>query len=73
MFIIVSPRPGLLGQRERPRVQRVGELLVVLGDDAGAAARRAVELDELEVQQRRDCSIEPCSSGVKPRLTQPGQ
>ena len=44
----------LLGERERARVQRVGELLVVLGDDAGAAARRAVELDELEVQHRRD-------------------
>ena len=46
--------PGLLRERERPCVQRVGELLVVLGDDAGAAAGRAVELDELEVQQRCD-------------------
>jgi hypothetical protein len=44
----------LLGQRERARVQRVGELLVVLGDDARAAARGAVELDELEVEQRGD-------------------
>ena len=44
----------LLGERERARVERVGELLVVLGDDAGAAAARAVELDELDVEQRRD-------------------
>ena len=44
----------LLGERERARVERVGELLVVLGDHAGAAAGRAVELDELDVQQRRD-------------------
>ena len=44
----------LLGQRERARVQRVGELLAVLGDDAGAAALRAVELDELDVEQRGD-------------------
>ena len=40
------------------RVQRVGELLVVLGDHPGAAAVGAVE---------------PCSSVVKPRETQPGQ
>src|SRR5215207_7523644 len=45
---------GLLGQREGAGVERVGELLVVLGDHARAAARRAVEPDELEVQQRGD-------------------
>ena len=42
----------LLGERERARVERVGELLVVLGDDARAGAARAVELDELDVEQR---------------------
>ena len=45
---------GLLGQREGARVERVGQLLVVLGDHAGAAAGGAVELDQLEVEQRRD-------------------
>ena len=44
----------LLGERERAGVERVRELLVVLGDHAGAAAGGAVELDELDVQQRRD-------------------
>ena len=44
----------LLGERERARVERVGELLVVLGDHAGAAAGGAVELDELDVEQRGD-------------------
>ena len=44
----------LLRERERARVQRVGELLVVLGDDAGARAAGAVELDELDVEQRGD-------------------
>jgi hypothetical protein len=43
-----------LGQREGPGVERVGQLLVVLGDDAGAAARGPVELDELDVEQRSD-------------------
>src|SRR5919198_3490694 len=43
---------GLLRERERARVERVGELLVVLGDDAGAAAARAVELDQLDIEQR---------------------
>jgi hypothetical protein len=42
----------------------------VLGHDAGAAARGAVELDQLDVET---FAIEPCSSGVNPRLTQPGQ
>ena len=54
MFIIRSAPVDLLGEREGARVERVGELLVVLGDDAGAAAARAVELDELDVEQRRD-------------------
>ncbi len=44
----------LLRQREGARVEGVGELLVVLGDDAGAAAVGAVELHQLDVQQRRD-------------------
>ena len=41
-------QPGLLGEREGARVERVGELLVVLGDDAGAAAVGAVEFDQLD-------------------------
>ena len=44
----------LLGQGEGARVERVGQLLVVLGDHAGARAAGAVELDQLDVQQRRD-------------------
>ena len=44
----------LLGEREGARVERVGELLVVLGDHAGAGAAGAVELDQLDVEQRRD-------------------
>src|SRR5262249_16222342 len=44
----------LLGEGERARVQRVGKLLVVLGDHAGSAAAGAVELDELDVEHRRD-------------------
>src|SRR5207248_8434820 len=38
---------------ERAGVQRVHELLVVLGDHAGAAAVRAVELDQLDVEPGR--------------------
>ena len=45
---------GLLGEGEGARVEGVGELLVVLGDDAGSGAARAIEFDELEVEQRRD-------------------
>ena len=45
---------GPLGQRERAGVQRVGELLIVLGDHAGPAARGPVELDQLDIEQRRD-------------------
>ncbi len=41
---------GLLGEREGAGVERVGELLVVLGDDAGAAAVRAVEGDQLDAE-----------------------
>src|SRR5581483_2375361 len=44
----------LLGERERAGVQGVGELLVVLGDHTGATAARAVELHQLDVEQRRD-------------------
>jgi multidrug efflux pump subunit AcrA (membrane-fusion protein) len=53
---LVSPTLENEYQREREGagVERVRELLVVLGDDAGAAAGRAIELDELDVQQRRD-------------------
>ena len=54
MFIIIDAPSHLLGERERAGVQRVGELLVVLGDHAGAGAARAVQRDELEVEQRRD-------------------
>jgi hypothetical protein len=41
-------QPGLLGEGEGPRVERVGELLVVLGDDPGAAAVGAVEFNQLD-------------------------
>ena len=44
----------LLGERERAGVQRVGQLLVVLGDHARPRAAGAVELDQLDVQQRCD-------------------
>src|SRR5262249_12674177 len=44
----------LLRECERARVERVGELLVVLGDHAGAAAARAIQLDQLDVEQRCD-------------------
>src|SRR2546427_5052843 len=44
----------LLREGESARVERVGELLVVLGDHAGARAAGAVELYQLDVEQRRD-------------------
>src|SRR3954452_21006673 len=44
----------LLGEREGAGVEAVGELLVVLRDHPRAAAGGAVELDQLDVQQRRD-------------------
>ncbi len=44
----------LLGEREGARVEGVGQLLVVLGDHAGATAGGAVEGDELDVEHRRD-------------------
>ena len=50
---VVAVRDSL-PERERARVQRVGELLVVLRDDAGAGAAGPVELDELDVEQRGD-------------------
>ena len=43
----------LLGERERARVERVRQLLVVLGDHARSATVGAVELDQLDVQQWR--------------------
>ena len=52
MFII--GRPGLLGEGEGAGVERVGELLVVLGDHAGAAAVGAIELDELDAEPLGD-------------------
>jgi glycosyltransferase involved in cell wall biosynthesis len=44
----------IMGADDRMLPSYVRELLVVLGDDAGAAAGRAIELDELDVQQRGD-------------------
>ena len=41
---------GLLRHGERARVERVRELLVVLGNHAGAAAVRAVELHQLDAE-----------------------
>ena len=55
-----------LGQRERPGVQRVRELLVVLGDHAGPAAGGAVELDQLDVEQRRDLRHRSVKLGGEP-------
>jgi hypothetical protein len=52
-----------LCHRERPRVQRVGKLLVVLGDHTRAAAVRAVELDELEVELGGDLRDSPMQLG----------
>ena len=64
---------GLLGERERARVERVGELLVVLGDHAGAAAAARSSSISSRSSIGATFAIEPCSSGVNPRLTQPGQ
>src|SRR4029079_2369787 len=55
-----------LRERERPRVERVGELLVVLGDDAGAGAAGAVELDELDVEHRGDLRHRAVRLGGEP-------
>ena len=44
----------LLREGEGAGVEGVGELLAVLGDHAGPAAAGTVELDELDVEQRRD-------------------
>ncbi len=54
MFIISSRALHLLGEREGAGVERVGELLVVLGDHARPGAAGAVEFDQLDVEQRRD-------------------
>ena len=45
---------GLLGQREGAGVEGVGQLLVVLGDDAGAAAVGAVQFDQLDAEPLGD-------------------
>ena len=66
-------QPGLLGEREGAGVERVGELLVVLGDHAGAAAVGAVELDQLDAEPLGDQRHRAVQLGVKPRETQPGQ
>ena len=52
MFIIAEP--GLLGEGEGAGVERVGELLVVLGDHPGAAAVGAVEGDQLDPEPLGD-------------------
>ena len=59
MFIRIAV--GLLREREGAGVERVGEFLVVLGDHAGTGAARPVQLDQVEVQQRRD----PCHRAVQ--------
>ncbi len=46
--------PGLLGEGEGAGVERVGQLLVVLGDHAGAAAVGAVEGDQLDPERLGD-------------------
>src|SRR5438105_4086199 len=55
----------LLGERERARVQRVCQLLVVLGDHAGAGAAGAIQLDQLEVEQRCHLGHRPVQLGGK--------
>ena len=47
-------QPGLLGEREGAGVEGVGQLLVVLGDHAGAGAVGAVELDQLDPEALGD-------------------
>ena len=52
MFIIASP---VCWARAKVRaLRRVGELLVVLGDDPGAAAVGAVEFDQLDPEPLGD-------------------
>jgi succinate dehydrogenase / fumarate reductase iron-sulfur subunit len=61
------PKPsalkGLLGEREGAGVERVGELLVVLGDDAGAGAVGPVELDQLAPEALGDQAHRPVQLG----------
>ena len=62
----------LLGEGEGASVQRVGELLVVLGDHARAGAARPVELDQLEVQQGRDLGHRAVQLGREAAADAPG-
>src|SRR6185503_4539020 len=61
-----------LGQCEGTRVERVGELLVVLRYHARAAAVRAVELDKLQVEQRRDLGDRSVQHGSESPRHAPG-
>ena len=54
MFIISSAPRTCWASANVRAFESVGELLVVLGDHARSAAVCAVELDQLDVQQRRD-------------------
>ncbi len=47
-------QPGLLGEGEGARVEGVGQLLVVLGDDPGAAAVGAIQFDQLDAEPLSD-------------------
>src|SRR5439155_16876085 len=62
----------LLGEGEGASVQRVGELLVVLGDHARAGAARPVELDQLGVQQGRDLGHRAVQLGREAAADAPG-
>ena len=59
-------QPGLLGEREGAGVQGVGQLLVVLGDHAGAAAVGAVEGHQLEAQPVGDKRHRAVQLGSEP-------
>jgi hypothetical protein len=70
MFIIESP---VCWARAKVRALSVSaELLVVLGDHAGAAAVGAVESTS-SIPSRGDQRHRAVQLGVKPRETQPGQ
>ncbi len=55
----------LLGQSKGARVQRVGKLLVVLGNHAGPAAVGPIELNQLDVEQRSDLGHGPVQLGCE--------
>src|SRR6185312_7773819 len=55
-----------LGKRERARVEAVHQLLVVLGDHAGAAAVGAVELHHLDVELGGDHRHRAVQLGSEP-------